>query len=302
MAGHTLSDLTDKLRALRRYTGDRFSPARGYDARKPLSRSRKRTIERYYTQLVELTSRPHKVITPPRGAKREAFEFTGQVHFPKFVKAILHTPDPDAKYTFEIDKTRPKGSRFIVINQRTREKSWHIPAAVFLEQNPDLYDEDQDTPPEFFEEIIYEYAENGEVYLIESGDYYMWGSAGTPQSVSEKLSDLFKQYGAGNFDVTDKNSHFIGNWFRGIQVFQDARDLRPYLEDRVRHEAERIKERGIPAFTKYRVLKSGAIGTFYRGKLVNVARAVRRPYVCPTCHKRFDTLTKLTRHRRQTGH
>jgi hypothetical protein len=297
-----LSDTKNKLAVVRRYTGDRFSAQRGYDARKPLSRARLKTIDRYFEMIQELTARPHKVVTPPKGGKREAFEYTGQIHHPRFTKAIVHTPDPAAKYVFELDKSRPKGSRFIVTNRRTREKSWHIPAAVFLDENAALFDEDEDTPPEFFADVLEEYGEAGEVYLIEAGDYHMWGAAGSVQRVSEKLSDLFKQYGAGNFDAMDKSSHFIGNWFRGVQVYSDARDFRPYLEDRVRAEGARLRERGLEPFTKHRVMKSGAIGTFHQGRLVAVHQAVRRPYVCPTCHKRFDALSKLTRHRRQTGH
>lgn len=295
-------DLSHKLRSIRRFTGDRFSAAKGYDGRKALSRSRLRTINRYFVMVQELTGRPHKVIVPPKGGKREAFEYTGQAHHPKFTKAIVHISDPVASYSFALDKTRPKGSRFVVTNRRTREKSWHIPAAVFLDENELLYDEDEEIDPTFFADVLEEYAERGEIYLIEAGDYHMWGSAGSIERVSEKLSDLFKQYGAAHFDHTDKNSHFIGNWFRGVQVYSDARDFRPYFEDRIKAEAKRVKERGLEPFTRHRVLKSGAIGTFRHGKLVNVVQAVRRPYACPTCHKRFDSLTKLTRHRRQTGH
>lgn len=252
----------------------------------------------------ELTGRPHKVITPARGAKRETFEFTGQLHHPRFVKAIVHLPDPEARYRFDIDKTRPRGSRFVMTNVRTREKSWHIPAAVFLDENENLYDEDEDISPEFFADVLEEYAERGEVYLIEAGDYHMWGSAGHIERVSNKLSDLFKQYGAGNFDAYDKNSHFIGNWFRGVQVYSSINDFAPYFDDRIKAEARRLQERNLQPFTKHRILKSGAVGTFYQGQLIDVQRPARsgKVYACPTCGKRFDALTKLTRHRRQTGH
>lgn len=253
---------------MRRFTGDRFSAAKGYDLRKPMSRARMRTIGKYFDMITELTSTPHKIIIPAKGTKRETFEFTGQIHHPKFVRAIIRVPDPEARYSFGIDRERPKGSRFVMINRRTRERSWHIPAAVFLDENENLYDEDEDVAPEFFEAVLEEYAERGEVYLIEAGDFHMWGSAGHIRRVSEKLSDLFKQYGAGNFDPFDKNSHFVGNWFRGIQVYSDARDFRPYLEDRVAAEGRRLQERGLAPFTHFRILRSGAIGRFYQGRLM----------------------------------
>lgn len=274
-----MPDIKSKLAAVRRFTGNRFSAARGYDARKKLSKSRLRTISRYYDMVQELTARPHKVIVPPKGGIREVFEYTGQRHHPKFTKAIVHLSDPEAKYRFEIDKTRPKGSRFVVINTRTRERSWHIPASVFLDENELLYDEDQEIDPTFFADVLEEYAERGEVYLIEAGDYHMWGSAGSIERVSNKLSDLFKQYGAGHFDPYDKSSHFIGNWFRGVQVYSDAYDFKPYFEDRIAHEAKRLRERHVPAFTKFRVLRSGDMGTFYQGKLVDVQKAA--PYKGP---------------------
>jgi hypothetical protein len=268
-----LRSLADKLKIVRKYTGDRFGAGRGYDLRKPMSKARQRTIGKYFDMVTELTSTPHKIIEPARGTKRETFEFTGQIHHPKFTKAIIRIPDPTARYTFSIDKTRPKGSRFTVINRRTREKSWHIPAAVFLDENENLYDEDEDIDPDFFESVLEEYAERGEVYLIEAGDFHMWGSVGSIERVSGKLSELFKQYGAGNFDQFDKNSHFIGNWFRGVQVYSDARDFRPYLEDRVAHEVNRLTERygndaGNFRGRHFRILKSGAIGEFYQGRLI----------------------------------
>lgn len=225
--------------------------------------------------ILELTARPHKIIVPVKGTKKETFEFTGQNKHPKFVKAIIHTPDPNARYIFAIDKTRPKGSRFTVINRRTHERSWHVPARVFLDENENLYDEDEEIPAEFFEDVLTEYAERGEVYLIEAGEHHMWGSAGHIPRVAEKLSDLFKQYGAGNFDATDRNSHFIGNWFRGVQVFSDARDFMPYAQDRIRAEAKRLTEYGLDPFTKFKILKTGAIGRFYKGQLVQTFDPVK---------------------------
>lgn len=271
-----MTDLSDKLRIVRKFTGHRFGPGRGYDARKSLSRSRQRTINKYYEIVRELTDRPHKIIVPKKGQKRETFSFTGQLHMPKFVKAIIVVPDAGAQYKFFMDKQRPKGSRFTMINRRTGEKSWHIPASAFLDENELLYEEDQDNPPEFFQAVLEEYAVGGQVYMIEAGEYHMWGSAGTVETISQKISELFKQYSAGVFDANDANSHFVGNWFRGIQVYSPT-EAAVYMGERAEHEAKRIREFNEKAGgnvmqfgRRFRLLKSGDIGEFVFGKLVHV--------------------------------
>lgn len=273
-----MTDLADKLRTVRRFTGDKFSAARGYDARKPMSKARARTIARYYEAIKELTGRAHMLVTPKRGEKREMFEFTGQARFPRFVKAIIVKPIAADPYTYTVDKTRPKGSRFILVNKRTRERSWHIPAHVFLDENEALYDPDADIEPQFFEDVLNEYAVQGPntAYMIEAGDYHMWGSAGDIPTVSAKLSELFKNYGSDIFDADDKSSHFIGNWFRGIQVFTEH-ESRTYREERANAAVTRIREfnkqagRQVRQYGQsFRVLKSGDIGEFVFGKLVRI--------------------------------
>lgn len=241
-----------------------------------MSKVRGRTINRYYEAILELTSRPHKLYVPKRGEKREAFEYTGQKHLPRFTKAIIGTPDDSARYTFGLDKYRPKGSRFTVTNRRTRERSWHIPAHVFLDENEHLYDSDIDIDPEFFRAIIEEYAVKGQVYMIEAGDFHMWGDSGEPAHVAKKLATLFKQYGAGNFDPFDRNSHFIGNWFRGIQVFgQDDAVL--YHGERQRFNKHRTTEWGLRPQEHFRELRSGDIAHFYRGKIIHIYKRADIP-------------------------
>lgn len=264
--------LSDKLRTIRRVTGKAFSTERGYDLRKGISKARARTIDKYYEMLVELTARPHQVITPPKGAKREAFEFTGQKKHPRFTKAFVHTPDPDAAYRYELDRARPKGSRFVQVNRITGERMWHIPAEVFIdvaaEYGEDIFAEGEEPDGSFFSEVIREYGEDGEVYVIQNGNYHMWGTAGTPDSVGDELAKLFRNYGAQMFNERDRNSHWIGNWFRGVEVFSDAYDFQPYFEDRVRAQARRAEARGSTSTQKIRRLKSGDIGLFDRGRLI----------------------------------
>lgn len=266
---------------VRRFTGDRFGSAKGYDLRKGLSKARTRTVEKYYEMLVELTSRPHQVITPPKGAKRETFEFTGQRRHPRFTKAIVHVPDPNASYTFEIDRSRPRGSRFVLVNEQTHERMWHIPAEIFVdtaaEYEADIYAEGEEPDGSFFAEVIREYGA-GEVYVIQAGNYHMWGAAGSPDTVGDKLARLFKDYGAGNFNASDRSSHWIGNWFRGVEVFGDAYDFEPYFAERVEAKARRDAERHTShPFQKIRRLKSGDLGVFERGQLQQVIPSATIP-------------------------
>jgi hypothetical protein len=282
-----LTDLSDKLRTVRKYTGDRFGVARGYDARKKMSRARTRTINKYYEMIVGLTDRPHKIFIPKKGQKRETFAYTGQIHAPKFVKAIVVVPNAEDKFTFSINKDMPKGSRFVVQNRRTKERSWHIPASVFLDENEQLYDENEDIEAAFFEAVLEEYAERGDnlVYMIEANEHHMWGAAGGIPTVAAKLSDLFKQYSAGVFDARDKNSHFIGNWFRGVQVFGHDEGVN-YQMERAQHTSDKIDEFNARAGVvvkrwgeHHRLLKSGDIGIFIQGKLVQVVKV--QPYRPP---------------------
>lgn len=272
VGGDMALDLKDKLAILRRYTGDRFSAAKGYDLRKGISRARSKTIDRYYSKLIESTARAHAVYRPKRGEKREAFFYSGQEKFPRFDVAFIPVPDPESRYKFSIDKKRPKGSRFIVENRRTRERSWHIPASVFQDERYDIFDPDADPDPEFFQDVLETYAEQGPryTYVIQAGEHYMWGASGNIPKVSAKLADLFKQYGSDRFDPSDKNSHFIGNWLRGVQVYTDPDEFAVYAMERATKKADWHRKTGIPTFTKYRILKNGKIGVFVRGQLVQV--------------------------------
>lgn len=271
-----------------------------------MSKSRLRTIDKYFNLILELTDRPHRIYRPKKGEKREAFEFTGQKSHPRFTVAIVPVPIENDPYTFYLDKSRPKGSRFVMQNRRTRERSWHIPAEVFVDEDPELFDDDADIDPGFFEAVLEQYAEQGprHTYVIEAGEYHMWGASGRIPKVSAKLADLFKEYGSDRFDRFDKNSHWIGNWFRGVQVYTNPDEFATYAMRQAEKKATYLRERpGLDPFTKYRALKSGDIGMFVRGKLTQVVPTGRsKRYRCPQCRAQFKTLAQLVRHEKRTGH
>lgn len=272
-------DIRKKLEAVRAVTGDAFSAAKGYDLRKPLSKRRIKTIEHYYEVLVDLTSRAHVVYTPKKGEKMEAFQFTGQTGMPRFTKAFVHKVDPDAKLSLVMDKARPKGSRFVAFNRRNGQAYYHIPASAFLAHDDEDLEAEGYDPGEFYADVLREYAEDAEMFMINAGPHYMWGSAGQHDLVGQKVADLFRSYGAGQFDSGDKNSHYYGNWFGGVTAFTRAQDAFPYMRERVRADAKRREERHITTPEKYRILKSGDIGVFLNGRLIRTVPSAKvEPY------------------------
>lgn len=277
-----MRDIRKKLEAIRAVTGGYFSAKNGYDLRKPLSKRRQKTIEKYYEVLVDLTSRPHVEYRPRKGEKTEAFSYTGQKHTPKFDRAFVHKVDPDASLQFVLDKNRPKGSRFISYNKKTGQSYYHVPASAFIAFEDDDLEEAGEEVEDFYEDVLREYAEDAELFLINAGNNYMWGSSGQHEAVAKKVADLFRNYGAGNFDPGDKNSHYYGNWFNGVTAFTRAADAYPLIAERYRANERRKEERHIMTDDKIRVLSSGDLGLFRNGRLI---RTVKRGDVEPYAGK-----------------
>jgi hypothetical protein len=281
-----MTSLKAKLDVIRRFTGNKFSAANGYDLRKPLSKRRVKTIERYYQEVMRLTSRDYQTFVPKKGWKKEAFEFTGQRGFNYFQKAIIQKPDPEANYTFELDKSRPKGSRFIMYDRKRGEKIWHIPASAFWEIEDDEIYGDPDELSAFYSDVLDEYAEEAEIYMIQNGDYHMWGSAGGRDKVAQKIADLMKQYGSDNFDPNDKHSHHIDNWFSGVTAYARVEDVWPYITERSAAFIERNRERGTDGRLKARILRNGNFGAFIDGRLEYQVSPVGAAPVTPRGQKR----------------
>lgn len=265
-----MDDLSHKLALIRRFTGDRFSAARGYDARKKLSRKRIRTINRYYDLIVELTGRSHVVYTPKKGERREAFEYTGQSGYSYFNRAIIHTPGKAAKYDFYMDRTRPQGSRFTVLNKSTQEMSWHIdPDLFWMVIDDGITDEER---IDEFTDILNEYAEEAEVFLINAGEHHMWGNAGNAPVVAKKIDELFRNYGADIFDPSDRNSNYIGNWFRGVTAYKPKSSIDRYITDRYLARRKYLEDTHRQTNYKIRYTRYGEIIFMERGTLMGVGR------------------------------
>lgn len=260
-----MQDFGKLLRLVRRYTGDAFSAANGYDLRKPLNFGQRMAILRYANRIVELTSQPHVTYRPKRGQKTEAFSYTNQKGWSKFDTAIIHAPDASAKLVFDIDKRRPRGSRFVVTNSNTGQRYYHIPARAFL----GFDEEDEDlSETEFYEGVLRDYAEDAEFFLIEAGESYMWGAGGGHAAVANKLEKIIQNYGSSNFSANDKNSSHYRNWFRGVTGYTNRFDIVPQIGQALQRQRERGEKYGIDPTRRFRRLKDGSIGEFRNGNLL----------------------------------
>lgn len=275
-----MRDVRKLLPLVRRYTGDHFTPKNGYHAGKPLNFGQRMAVLKYAEKIEELISRPVVEYRPKRGEKTEAFEYTGQKGFRFFDRALVHKPDPDAELEFSIDKSRPKGSRFVPINKKTLQRYYHIPAKVFLDIDflPDefiewLIVEKGEDLDEIAEEILFEYliewySEDAEFFLIQAGESYMWGAGGSRDAVAEKIQTIVNNYGPSLFNANDKKSSYYGNWFKGVTAFTNRFDAFPMIAEAQRKKRERQEKYRLKGDSKWRMLKDGSFGRFEGGRLM----------------------------------
>lgn len=283
------AELRQMVRVLRNHTGG-FDSRDGYGLNQKFNGGKARAIRRYYNKLSEIMARPVTHYFPKtRKEKREAFEFTGQTGFPKFDVALVHKPDENAEWKFELDETRPKGSQFVPYNVATGQRFYHIPSKAFLDietlpadflawlaeeygEDPhDLVEEDNDT--QLFERLIEYYANDADFFLIQAGESYMWGAGGGREKVAEKIRKIIRNYGPNLFNANDTKSSYYGNWFRGVTAFTSRYDILPQLGSARQARKEFAEKYKIKMFTdegdeiRYRVHKDGAIARYVNGNL-----------------------------------
>lgn len=261
----------DQLKLVRQFTGDFFSTSRGYSPKIEPNFGQRMAVLKYARLVEERLNVPSEIYTPK---KREILkDVLEEVQMSKgyrhFTRAIIpKPPTPDAvKYSY--DPKRPKGTRLVATSTKTKRRYYHIPAEAFLIE--DLLADNEEFDPQFYEDIIEQYAEDAQFFLIQAGESFMWGSAlgtgGSRRGVAEKIMHIFRNYSADMFNANDTNSSYVGNWFRGVTAFTDARDALPVLEKGLTRQAEfRAKFKMGPE--KYRRLKDGSIGVFRDGVFI----------------------------------
>ncbi len=252
----------DSLRLIRPYTGRAFTKVNGYSASKKPSFGQRMAVLKYARKVEELLTRPAEILTPKRGEKAEIFRETRQNGFRYFTKAIIPKPPTPVVVHYTLDKTRPRGSQLVATDKKTKQRYYHIPAEVFLESD--------EIDTEFYKDIIQQYAEDAQFFLIQAGESYMWGSAtgrgGTLDGVAQKIKQILENYSALMFDANDKNSSYYGKWFRGITAFTSVHDALPELGKQLRRQAE-YRERFRVGPQKYRETRDGQTRRFENGEL-----------------------------------
>lgn len=272
------------LKKVRSYTGDFFTPARGYDGRKPLNFGRRMALLKYANKIDDLTAKPFIEYTPKKGEKNEAFKYTGQKGFRAFTKALIYHPAPNHNLKFEIDKTLPTGSRFTVLDYGPKDKPrtmptryYNIPGHYFI----DAFDDYSD-PYEFegmVGDILEEHAPGAELFLIQAGDSYMFGAGQGRHNLASKLLELMTNYSSSVFDPTNKNSSYYGNWLKGVMAFTSRHDALDAMRDGIKKrdarlrtfirpdQEARMRQEGLWGI-KYRTLKDGRIVGMREGAIV----------------------------------
>ena len=254
-------ELAAKLRLVRAFTSG-FEASAGYHAGRKMSGGKARAVDLYFDRIKMLQAKPTQSYTPKPHERREAFEYTGQTGFRKFKKAIVYKPDVKATYEFEIEKTRPVGSQFVAVNKKTRQRFYHIPAKAFA----DDLDLEGVELSEFYQQVLEDYAADAELYIIQAGESYMWGSAGSQDAVAEKIALIKQNYSSRLFDANKKSSSYYGNWFKGVTAFTDRFDV---LDDigRGRRNQRLYREKYHLGEGRVRRFKDGSLALMVDGEI-----------------------------------
>lgn len=312
----TSKPILDALRLVRRFTGDAFKSDRGYDARKPLNFGRRMAVLKYADKIRELTSQPFDIYSPKRGEKTEAFEYTGQKGYRKFTYALVPKVNAASKQSYAIDRDRPKGSRFTVIDRASGQRYYHIPGRLFvqgidgiLSSNDfiewldtmgygDPSDMDVDELEDLHDEYLIDtYGEDAEFFIIQAGDSYMWSSGGDRRTIKGKIQGIKEKYGDAYFNAANPNSNHYSNWFRGVLAFTDRFDGHKLLSRGFAAKEARMDKYHIKTEQKWRILDGENYPSSRNGHWV-AGFTNGRMTTAPMYHQ-FETRTVPTKMRSQ---
>lgn len=268
----------EQLKAIRRFTGDWFTPKHGYSASNKPNFGQRMAVLKYFNKVVELTKYATTTYKPKRGEKAEVFRTTGQTGYNKFNTGIVKSINPAAKLKISIDRSRPVGSRLVMEDTRRDHRQRYMtigpgPILDAIEQA----EEDDELASDYIQDVLEELAPGAEFYLIKSGDYYMWGSArgtgGHLDKVAARIFQLMNDYGSDKFDASDKNSSYFGNWFNGVTAFTATEDAYPLIAERsqardkyLESSFRKIKKGSKEDRTKMRQFKDGSWHEYIDGR------------------------------------
>lgn len=269
--GALLNDYKEQLKRVRKYTGNAFSPARGYSASKRPNFGQRMAVLKYDRKIDIVTKYDYVIYKPKRGEKTEVLNATSHKGYKFFNVAIIQKINRKSKPRIVVDKTRPKGSQVVLIDTRkdSKQRQYYMDASLFLEAIMHA-DEDEDLAIEYIIDVLEEYSSDAQFYLIKAGDFYQWGSEtglrGDKKDIAKKIISLLNNYNVDKFDET--SSSYFGNWFAGVTGFTSRYDAMDYITAAYRNRRDYMDENKIDLslmYTKIRMLKDGTFARYESG-------------------------------------
>lgn len=273
-----MSDYSDHLKRVRKFTAGLFAPARGYSASRKPNFGQRMAVLKYVRKINELTSYEYTEYIPKRGEKTEVMTTTGQIGYKGFKKAIFPKLNYRAKIKVSFDKSRPKGSRVVLTDTRPQRKDrqYFIDALPFISAIMDA-DEDEDLAIEYVIDVLERYASDATFFLIRTGVFFFKGSGngyqGDKRAVAKKIVDMMNQYSVEIFGK--ESSSYFGNWFAGVTGFTNSLEANGYLYEAEKNRRAYMEAHNIDLKFMYehvRLTKSGGFAIFEGSKFVRYLR------------------------------
>lgn len=190
-----------------------FRGAEGYDLRKPwkdLPKYQRAKLRRYFNIIDPLTAHPFKAVRPRRKDRLKTLQkFSGQTDFPKgMTTAIVPVADPTEKLEVKYSKDNKKVHNIMEGNV----------GRTIIEFISDILIND---PSLAVNLAIAQLPSDTRRLMLMAGDHLIARPIGANfDSLLQAVQYYQGRYGTDNFDPRNKNSHYFGNWMKGIYTYQ----------------------------------------------------------------------------------
>jgi hypothetical protein len=232
---------TGELKAFKRMGkfANGFEADEGFDLREidKWSPSQKSKVTKLYKLVDHLTARPYHIY---RGRKpknlRLVQEAAQHEQFPKNL-VVAFLPVSNTKVTPKI-KISKKGI-VTVIEGKVRKRSINFKDHGITPK--DLEDDAEGIMKELDRRI------KGKRYVIQAGKYEIVNEVLHPSALPSRIRRYIEKYNATDYDATNPNSSFYGNWLLGVNAYDfDTRpDFKAYRAEKRREKAALKRKRKI---------------------------------------------------------
>lgn len=210
--------------------------------------NQKRQLTRYYKKGVMLASKSFQPYSSSDAeSMREVAELAGQKGFPKFNQVFVAAP-PNTNLHYD----KRTGS-ITATGERTSQTAFYWDQFGVTEDQ--LTADPQGTVTAVLKQI------GAAKYSIKAGEYSVGKGVPliyTPGPAARRVAQLMEKYSKDEFDPTDPNSHYWGNWLTGVDSYEfESREDEHDLINSLRNESEnrrRIKRASVKKL-KYRARK-----------------------------------------------